>query len=138
VETPSDFPEKMYTLQKKNLKDALRYFSDRLQKTMPGTFLNVVKNMISLGDEFAGLHPELVKYVKFTSAALESLDKKGIPPEIVPPFSALFLCTYRTIRIKSKPIADRWLRQAVTKHKKFLTTHGILAKLPPDVDIASL
>jgi len=136
METPPDFTEKLYSLQKKNLKDAQRYFLDKLQKTMPDTFLNVIKNMVSLGDEFAEQKPELASYIKVTTAALEYLDNKGTPVEIIPPFSALFLRTYRTISVKSKPLADRWLRQAIRKHKRFLTTHGILARLQSDINIA--
>lgn len=136
METPSGFPEKVYVFQKKNLKDAQRHFLDKLQKTMPGTFLNIIKNMVPIGDEFAEQKHELVNYTKFTSAALEYLDNEGTPVEIIPTFSALFLCTYRTIRIKSKPLADRWLHQAIREHKMFLTTHGILAKLPSDINIA--
>ena len=134
--TPFDFPAVLYVLQKEDLKNALRYFLDKLQKTMPGTFSNIIKNMTSPGDEFDEQNHELANYMKATLAALGYLDNKGTPAEIIPPFSTLFLCTYRTIRIKSKPLADRWLRQAIRKHKRFLTAHGILARLPSDVNIA--
>jgi hypothetical protein len=137
VKNTLDFPNRIYVFQKMNLREDLKYFLDKLQGTMPGTFLNLVENMVSPGDEFAEENLELAKYMKLASAALEYLDNKDTPAEMIPPFSALFLSTYRTIRIKSKPLADSWLRQAVSKHKRFLTTHGILARLPPDINIAS-
>ncbi len=111
---------------------------------MPGafnTFLNEVgqENVTSLrrywGCLFNESKSELANYMKATLVVLKYIDSKGTPAEMIPPFSALFLGTYRTIRIKSKPLADRWLRQAIRKHKRFLTTHGILAKLPSDINI---
>jgi hypothetical protein len=138
VETASDFPKKIYAAQKSSLKDGPRHLLSGALKVILGTFLNMVRDNVSFDEEFVELSSELVKYVKSTSAALESLDAEGTPEEIISPFSTLFLCTYRAIRIKSKHLADKWLRQTIRKHKKFLTSHGILDKLLSDADIAFL
>ena len=142
METPFSFSAVMYAFHKEDLKNALKYFLGEFRKAMPdkfNSFLDAVgpENATSLQEDgvlFDEGGPELKNYMKATSIILEHVDSNPAPPgEMVSPFSALFLATYRAVRVKSKSAANRWLRQAANRrHRKFLSACGILKRLPPD------
>ena len=142
METPFSFSAVMYAFRREDLKNSLKHFLGEFRKAMPdkfNLFLDAIgpENATSLREDgvlFDEGGSELTDYMKATSIILECVDCNPAPAVgMASPFSALFLATYRAVRVQSKPAANEWLHQrSIQRHWKFLSVCGILKRLPPD------
>jgi hypothetical protein len=148
IHVPSVFSTIMYSLQMDHPPKSLKAFLDEFLSAMPGKelgqdiqefdrFLSVTGlNKAVLFKKgkiiFDGSKLSLLDFLNSMDKILEYVKGKKLTPKAVDFLTTLFLDVYRAVRMKSKLSADEWLSLIITKHEKFLSTRGILKKLPPD------
>jgi hypothetical protein len=148
IDVPSVFSKIMYSLQMDYPPKSLKAFLDEFLSTMSGKelgqdiqefdrFLNMTRLNKAVFFKkgkitFDGSKLSLLDFLNSMDKILEYVKGKKLTPKAVGFLTTLFLDVYKAIRIKSKLSADEWLSLIITKHGKFLSTRGILKKLPLD------
>ncbi len=140
----------MHVIQKRHLSDSLKKFVGELLNATPGKELGQSLPEFNRFLRYTGLNKVVsfrkgkilfendvssLNLPKSMEKTLEYVKNRKWTIRVTGSLGDLFVDTYRIIRTISKPAADEWVSLMIRKHGGFLSTHGILDKLPADAEI---